>query len=379
MSSYNIKDLANYKKDKLQNILVTLKAPKTGNKAELQKRIADILKEPTNVCKGNSCKSTHKLIKAPTGTFGSYFKAIPVHVISFFNNITCRTKNDSFSSLEELTNWMKKENVGVKMIKSVYEREKEKKMIARLVHIFGKNDLDIIRDYTCVYVSKKHNVYNEFLTFPGILYKNFTGDLRSMSSTFAKWSQDKKDALLETVINNVAFFITSLHENHTYYGDLKCLNILYDEKTEQVAVGDIGSMRYFDSPTNDPMVDKYIYTFKPPSLEGFVEAWTSDQYDFVSLLNEPGQIFSKENIKKVQQNWDNAIPDFRQDIDPNLNPKTKARLGNIMLLTYFAESNDWFAYGIAMIEFIYYLNDGSFPDHVISIVEDLFENNCANP
>jgi hypothetical protein len=179
-------------------------------------------------------------------------------------------------------------------------------------------------------------------------------------------------------------FLKTIHARDWYYCDLKCENIFvmfpnekYGEKSipqqqiksNNVFIGDYGSLY---NPFAEAPLDNCFYTFKTPSSADFIKFWTrggrGSRYSVREKIRELSlndstvlNIFSKTNLEIVYATWNEAYEEFMY----NLNNPSVSKLDSKHIV--FARANDWFHFGIAMIELIMYIGNEELYGEIMNI------------
>lgn len=291
------------------------------------------------------------------GGYGSYYKSCdsPNLHTHLKNNCDIVVRDDSgasdiitFSTFEDFCKWLKKRNFGCKIFKNESAYEHEYKLNNEFYNKIKTciNDPNFLEKYTCfaIYTEKKKqyqcmNINN----YPAIIYKNAIGDIRQTS--VLEVLRTLPD-IYKKVYIKCHKFLSELHRCDFYYGDMKCENILLSTNN-QILIGDYGSLR-------SGIDSKHVYTFLSPMSNNFVNYWTIGKGSNSSFVeNYKSTIFSKPYLEKVYANW------------------RELSLGK----KYVAIAEDWFHFGIAMIQFIVKLDIDTYK----AFVPKIFKAYCENP
>lgn len=266
--------------------------------------------------------------------------------------IKCYDKSDkthytvSFTYLE-LCKFMKENDLGIKIFNT--ERDAEIEYI-KMDKFYKKFIVSFVEDYTCMVV-QNDLILTKIESFPGILYKNAKHDLINVTDLRTNAYDNFKD-IYDTCVN----FMLIIHKNQIYYGDLKCANI-FSMKDDNIVIGDYGSLRYYKK--EDPDENIYTYTYLTPSSDNFITRYTTGRESKYSIIKSLPDLFSEKNLRIIKKNWD--IYDDTYDA-------YKYR-------KFFANADDWYHFGIAMIELIIRLRDKK----LSKFINIIFEYFCVAP
>jgi hypothetical protein len=281
----------------------------------------------------------------------------------------------TFETKDAFCSFLQKNEYGIKTFGKLEELQEELKKIKAFITSF-KDQVDFLKSNTCFAFSKTkdNEIYTVARGVPGIVYKNASGDLLLQDAL----SILKIDGAFVAIYKKCYEFLKTIHAQHWYYCDLKCNNIFVMlEKpipeqritTNDVFIGDYGSLY---NPYADAPLDNCFYTFKTPSSDDFVRFWTRGgrgyRYSVREKIRELSRndsnvlnIFSKTNLEIVYATWNEVYEEFMY----NLNDLSVSKLDSKHIV--FARANDWFHFGIAMIELITYIENEDLYGEIMNI------------
>ena len=289
-------------------------------------------------------------------------------------------KAKQFNSNEQFCDFLKEKKLGVKQFGTDIECFEE---VTKLEYFYNrlKANPNFIQNFTVLAVVDG-KMYTQIQNAPCILYKNASGDLE-MSTAKAHL---EKDHVLPMIYKKCYKFLMEIHKHGIYYGDIKCKNIFVniennsqEIKAEDILIGDYGSLRSYDTRANS-IINNYVFTFMTPMSESFVKFWRPGghgyNYGVRTRLREISKnnprinyIFSTETLRRVKETWQDVYDDHV------INESDSISSNEIDPSIFFAKANDWFHFGIAMIEFITFIQN----EALYSEIDAIFKVFCESP
>jgi len=278
-------------------------------------------------------------------------------------------------TLEEFCKFLKVNHYGIKRFSNSREQVEEQIKIEKFVETF-KDEKEFLRSNTCLAFCKENEneIYTVVNGAKAIVYKNASGDLmlKKVQSIL------KLDQAFAAIYEKCYKFIETIHERSWCYCDLKCKNIFVmlssrdppkTIKPKDIIIGDYGSL-YIPSDFDNP-VNRCIYTFVTPSSNDFIDFWIKGGLGYKYSVSKEirtlfksnptvKNIFSKANLRKVYETWMKVYKDSEDSVSKHI---------------FFARANDWFHFGIAMIELITYIKKKDLYDKIMKI----FNIFCREP
>jgi serine/threonine protein kinase len=289
--------------------------------------------------------------------------------LNFYNFTTKKNMHDKFFTYNAFCKFMDENNFGIKLFRNNEEFNEENQ---KIVYLFNHLDQKFISENTCLAITN-NRIYYSILNTNFIIFNNFDGAINSPGN-IKKYIKVNPLLVFEKIYNTSFNFLKKLHDKEIYYTDIKCENILInllDNTSIEIAIGDLGSIVVYD--TDNDLLTNRSYTFMDPIDDQFIKYWTTgkgSKFSFIKKLNiiKPN-LFSSDNIKEVYDIWQSANRIPKEDIDDDEYDYYYETL------QYFANATDWFHFGIAMIQFIIYINDKELYKY-IDIIFDFF---CNSP